>query len=89
MNHSLTIFYFEYANNVLLKENVSTEHKLGFKTFEDAKNYAMNQAYSYFDDISRIVVKLSNANDKIYFFRLQELSGEARYECSVYLKMEE
>lgn len=89
MNYYLTIYYFEYANNVLLKENSSKEHKLKFASFEDAKKYALNQAYSYFDDVSRVTKKLSSKKDKIYSFCLQELSGEAQYEVIVYLIMEE
>ena len=93
MNYYLTIYYFEYVNNVLLKENSSKEHKLKFKDFEDAKKYALNQAYSYFDDVSRVTKKRnmlsSSKKDKIYSFCLQELSGEAQYEVIVYLIMEE
>lgn len=88
MNYYLTIYYFEYANNVLLKENVSKEHKLKFKDFEDAEKYALNEAYSYFDDVSRVTKKMSTQKDKTYCFRLQELSGEAQYEVIVYLIME-
>ena len=85
MIYTLTIWYFEFANNVLLKESVETEHKLGFKSIEDAKSYATNKAYSYFDDLNRIIIK-KNESDNFLGIRIEEISGEARYECSAYIR---
>lgn len=85
MTYTLTIWYFEFAKDVLLKESVETEHKLGFKSIEDAKNYATNKAFSYFDDLNRIIIK-KNGSDNFLGIRIEEISGEARYECSAYIR---
>ena len=85
MTYTLTIWYFEFAKNVLLKESVETENKLGFKSIEDAKSYATNKAYSYFDDLNRIIIK-KNESDNFLGIRIEEISGEARYECSAYIR---
>lgn len=86
MTYTLTIWYFEFAKDVLLKESVETEHKLGFKSIEEAKSYATNKAYSYFDDLNRIVVTIKNESDNFLGLRLEEKAGEARYECSAYIR---
>lgn len=85
MTYTLTIWYFEFAKDVLLKESVETEHKLGFKSIEAAKEYTMNKAYSYFDDLNRIIIK-KNESDNFLGLRLEEKAGEARYECSAYIR---
>lgn len=85
MTYTLTIWYFEFAKDVLLKESVETEHKLRFKSIEEAKSYATNKAYSYFDDLNRIIIK-KNESDNFLGLRLEEISGEARYECSAYIR---
>lgn len=85
MTYTLTIWYFEFAKDVLLKESVETEHKLGFKSIEDAKKYTMNKAYSYFDDLNRVVTT-KNESDNFLGIRIEEISGESRYECSAYIR---
>lgn len=86
MTYTLTIWYFEFAKDVLLKESVETEHKLKFKSIEEAKSYATNKAYSYFDDLNRVVVTIKNESDNFLGLRIEEKAGEARYGCSAFLK---
>ena len=85
MTYTLTIWYFEFAKDVLLKDSVETEHKLGFNSIEQAKSYATNKAYSYFDDLNRITIK-KNESDSFLGLHLEEKAGEARYECSAYIR---
>lgn len=86
MTYTLTIWYVEFAKDVLLKESVETEHELKFKNVEEAKSYATNKAYSYFDDLNRVVVTIKNESDNFLGLRLEEKAGEARYGCSAYIK---
>lgn len=85
MTYTLTIWYFEFAKDVLLKDSVETEHKLGFKSIEEAKSYATNKAYSYFDDLNRITIK-KNESEDFLGLHIEEITGEARYECSAYIR---